>query len=247
MPAMEKLSRWQVHEATEVLVESFVDDPIWQFCYPNKMLRTATVYATFAANTHCLNLRTTYILKDDDGKIVSTVIFEDERLNPLIQLLGYIAQSQLILILFVKKLMLDGYAHSFPHAVGVVVLLPLLFVGYSFGSLFFGINLIRAYFKSYMLGRKDGWHEQKKKHLLAIGTLPTAQGNGHGSQLIKAVIAELEAEKYYGGYNLESSNPRNVTFYERNGFVNLGAVQLSGMTVTLLVRPDLHRPYTSTA
>ena len=55
---------------------------------------------------------------------------------------------------------------------------------------------------------------------------------------------ELEAEKYHGGYNLESSNPRNVAFYERNKFVNLGAAKLSGMTVTLMVRPDLHRPAT---
>ena len=43
-------------------------------------------------------------------------------------------------------------------------------------------------------------------------------------------------------YNLESSNPRNVSFYERNGFLNLGAVSLSGMVVTLMVRPDLYQP-----
>ena len=40
--------------------------------------------------------------------------------------------------------------------------------------------------------------------------------------------------------NLVSCNPRNVRFYERNGFISLGAVKLSGMTITLMVRPDLH-------
>ena len=80
-----------------------------------------------------------------------------------------------------------------------------------------------------------------KKHLEAIGTLPSEQGKGYGSTLLKAAFAELEAEKYYGGYFLESSNPRNVAFYERNEFFRLGAVQLSGMTVTLLVRPDMYR------
>ena len=143
---------------------------------------------------------------------------------------------------FVAKLVLDGAAGGALLLMAMILLSPIFFVGYVLCSIFFGFNLVRAYLKGSSLGRKQGWHKRKKKHLLAIGTLPSEQGKGYGSQLLKAVFLELEAEKYYGGYHLESSNPRNVAFYERNQFVNLGAVQLSGMTVTLLVRPDLYRP-----
>ena len=108
MPRMEKLSRCDVHEAAEVLVSSFVDDPVYKRCFPTKVLRSACVYAMFAAGIHCLNLRTTRVLKDDEGRIVSTVVFVDERLNPLLQLLGFIVQSQLILVFLVKKVVLQG-------------------------------------------------------------------------------------------------------------------------------------------
>jgi hypothetical protein len=59
--------------------------------------------------------------------------------------------------------------------------------------------------------------------------------------LLKAVFEELEAEKYYGGYKLESANPRNVSFYERNKFMNLVAANICGLTITILVRLDLHK------
>jgi hypothetical protein len=30
--------------------------------------------------------------------------------------------------------------------------------------------------------------------------------------------------------------------YERNGFLSLGAKNICGITITFMVRPDLHRP-----
>jgi len=239
---MEKMRCGDVHAAADVLVAAFDSDPVYQRSYPFQMLRQSSVYAMFAAGIYCLNMRSTRVLKDNDGKIVAAVVFEDEKLFPLLQLVGFIVQSQLMLFLLVKKIVLYSVAHGAVYIVALPITLPLVFVGYNLGNLFFGSNLVVAYCKGYWLGRKDGWHKQKKKHLLAIGTLPSEQGKGYGSTLLKEALAELEAEKYYGGYNLESSNPRNVSFYERNGFLNLGAVSLSGMVVTLMVRPDLYQP-----
>ena len=87
--------------------------------------------------------------------------------------------------------------------------------------------------------------KQKMKNLLAIGTLPSEQGKGVGSKLVAGALVELEAEQYYGGYWVESSNPRNVTFYEKNGFQRLDTANIVGCTLTYLVRPDLHKPTTS--
>jgi len=242
MPTMERMRCGDVHEASDVLVQAFDDDPVYKKSYPFQMLRQSTVYAMFAAGIYCLNMRSTRVLKDDDGRIVATVIFEDERLFPLLQLVGFVVQSLLTLFLVFKKVVLYSVAQGLAYVIALPITLPLVFVGYNFGNLFFGSNLVVAYCKSSSLGRKDGWHKQKKKHLLAVGTLPSEQGKGYGSTLLKEAFAELEAQKYYGGYHLESSNLRNVSFYERNGFLNLGAVTLSGMVVTLMVRPDLYKP-----
>ena len=39
----------------------------------------------------------------------------------------------------------------------------------------------------------------------------------------------------------ECDNPRNVSFYERNKFMNLVAANICGLTITILVRLDLHK------
>ena len=242
MAKMERCSLADVHEATEVIVESFNRDPVYTFCFPSEAMRTVFIYSVFAPGIYFLNLRSTRVLKDESGKIVSTVIFEDERLNPILQLLGFILQSFAMYVCMAKKIVLTLWKSS-PLAIATSILwVPVMVVAMHLCMFWFGFNLIRAYCAGASFGRADGWHKQKKKHLLAIGTLPSEQGKGYGSMLLKAVFAELEAEKYYGGYNLESSNPRNVAFYERNHFVSLGAATLSGLTITLMVRPDLHRP-----
>ena len=102
------------------------------------------------------------MLKDDNGKIVATVIFEDERLNPLLQLVGFIIQSQLIMFFFVAKLVMDGAAGGAFLLMAMILLSPIFFVGYVLCSIFFGFNLVRAYLKGSSLGRKQGWHKQRK-------------------------------------------------------------------------------------
>lgn len=242
MAKMVRLSHWDVHEATEVIVESFNLDPVYTFCFPNEVMRTVFIYSIFAPGIHFLNMRSTRALKDESGKIVCTVIFEDERLNPILQIIGFICQSLTMYVFMAKKIVLVVCKSSALVIATSLLWVPIMVVVMHLCMWWFGFNLIRAYCAGSSFGRADGWHKQKKKHLLAIGTLPSAQGKGHGSTLLKAAFAELEAEKYYGGYVLESSNPRNVRFYERNDFVSLGAVSLSGLTITLMVRADLHRP-----
>jgi GNAT superfamily N-acetyltransferase len=59
-------------------------------------------------------------------------------------------------------------------------------------------------------------HAPTAHHLQLLGTLPTHQGQGIGSQLIKTGLQradELNLPCY-----LESSNPQNVPFYKRHGF-----------------------------
>lgn len=65
---------------------------------------------------------------------------------------------------------------------------------------------------------KDAWY------LPTIAVDPACQGKGIGSQLMKHALAMVDA-KGLTAY-LESSNPRNMSLYERCGFVTMGKIQI---------------------
>ncbi len=86
--------------------------------------------------------------------------------------------------------------------------------------------------------KMDKWHpEERHWHLPMIGVEPNSQGRGLGGALMRHAIArsdEDEASAY-----LESSNPRNISLYERHGFEVMGKIQIgAGPPVT----PMLRRP-----
>jgi RimJ/RimL family protein N-acetyltransferase len=56
-------------------------------------------------------------------------------------------------------------------------------------------------------------------YLEAIGTVPEARGQGIGPTVLTPVLDRCDAERLPA--YLESSNPQNIPFYERHGFVKL--------------------------
>jgi len=62
--------------------------------------------------------------------------------------------------------------------------------------------------------------EEPHWYLSAIGTRPAAQGQGSGHLLLQPMLDRCDAEGLPA--YLESSNPRNVPFYFRHGFVSVG-------------------------
>jgi ribosomal protein S18 acetylase RimI-like enzyme len=56
-------------------------------------------------------------------------------------------------------------------------------------------------------------------YLEAIGTVPAARGKGIGPTVLVPVLDQCDAERLPA--YLESSNPRNISFYERHGFTKL--------------------------
>lgn len=57
-------------------------------------------------------------------------------------------------------------------------------------------------------------------YLPLIAVDPTAQNQGHGSALLNYALARCDKDGLPA--YLESSNPRNITLYERHGFERLG-------------------------
>jgi len=72
-------------------------------------------------------------------------------------------------------------------------------------------------------------------YLAFVGTRPEARGAGSASDLITAMTDRCDVEGYPA--YLESSEPENVAFYERHGFLVTGEVEIdSGPTVPLMWR-----------
>ena len=74
-------------------------------------------------------------------------------------------------------------------------------------------------------------------YLPLIGVDPLAQGRGCGAALLRYALQSCDRDGI-AAY-LESSNPRNISLYERHGFERLGTIQ-AGASPTMV--PMLRRP-----
>ena len=82
-----------------------------------------------------------------------------------------------------------------------------------------------------------GYHpEEPHWYLAALGGDIKAQGKGMGSILMKHALVRVDRERLPA--YLESSNPRNIPFYERHGFETIGRIQAGSSPV---ITPMLRR------
>jgi GNAT superfamily N-acetyltransferase len=61
-------------------------------------------------------------------------------------------------------------------------------------------------------------------YLPLIGVDPACQGRGYGAALMRHALSRCDRDG--APAYLESTNPRNITLYERHGFERLGTVQV---------------------
>ena len=87
-----------------------------------------------------------------------------------------------------------------------------------------------------LFGRMGELHpKQVHWHLPLIGVDPAVQGRKLGEQLLRPALAHCDAEGVLA--YLESSNPRNVPFYERLGFRAQSVLQVGDSpTITPMLR-----------
>ena len=84
----------------------------------------------------------------------------------------------------------------------------------------------------------SNFHPQEPHwYLPLIGVDPACQGAGHGTELMRHALRRCDADHKLA--YLESSNPRNIPFYERLGFERLGVIQAgtSPQIVPMLRKP----------
>lgn len=84
-------------------------------------------------------------------------------------------------------------------------------------------------------------HHPREPHwyLEALGAVPEAQGTGVGRLVLQPVLDRCDTERLPA--YLESSNPRNWSFYERHGFVRGEPLPVpSGCPVLMPMRRQAH-------
>lgn len=79
--------------------------------------------------------------------------------------------------------------------------------------------------------------EEPHWYLPLVGVEPNAQGSGIGGALMRHAVARCDQDRALA--YLESSNPRNISLYERHGFEVMGQIQVGAAP---LVTPMLRRP-----
>ena len=84
--------------------------------------------------------------------------------------------------------------------------------------------------------KMDEWHpEEPHWYLPIIGVEPNAQGSGLGGALMRHATARADRDGLPA--YLESSNPRNISLYERHGFEAMGEIRIGqGPLVTPMFR-----------
>ena len=78
-------------------------------------------------------------------------------------------------------------------------------------------------------------------YLGVIGTDPSSQGSGIGTQLLKAFCEVSASDPLSSGVYLETAQPSNLRFYERAGFTETGRGNLGDATLWCMFLPHERR------
>ena len=88
-----------------------------------------------------------------------------------------------------------------------------------------------------MFEQMDEFHpEEPCWHLAFIAVDPAQIGNGYGSKMLEHTLKVCDADKKLA--YLESTNPANITLYQRHGFELVGEIQAGSSPVLYPMRRE---------
>lgn len=235
------------HDAASTLAEAFQEDPMFMRAFKNPRARYVGAY-TVAASQLVSGTGYADVLTDDTTDVLeSTILWEKAKDD---YRFGYFELGLRTAIMAFSNYfyMIKGAAYSVGLSKQIGGLLNSLLV------LIYGVCtlwVIRFLFEFIRMGLVYGYistkgrefislyekefgnlGKRRGKYLMMTGTLSTARGQGIGSKLMKYSLDILDKSNLYDYYYLESSNTKNIPFYERHAFVKVGEAAVLGETVS---------------
>lgn len=242
----------QQHEAASTIADAFQADPLFMKAFRNTRARYVATYTIAAAFMGTGTGSADVLVNHTTNVLTSTCLWEETVEN---YRLGVVEMGvrNVIMAFSVYYYMVKGatYSVGFSKQVGGLLnAIPVILYGVcTFWVVRFLFEFFRmAFVYGFIVYKGDefiGQYEKEFgklgkscKHLSMIGTLETARGQGIGSTLIKYSLDNLDKSNIYDYYYLESSNPKNVPFYERHGFIKIGELKVMGEMVTYMIRKN---------
>ena len=249
-----KSASWrQYHEAASVIADAFQSDPLFMKAFTNDRARYVATYAVAAAQIGSGSCSTDVLVDENTKVLQSACLWEetkhDYRLGVLELIVRNVIMAFSTYFYFVKG---ATYRIGYSEHIGGL-LNAILVILYGVCTLwvirflleFFRFGIVYAYIAakgSRFISEYEKQHGKLGKHckhLSMIGTLSAFRGQGIGSMLMKYTLQKVDSSNgsvVYDYQYLESSNPKNVPFYQRHGFVTVGEMGIMGGTVTYMIR-----------
>lgn len=226
--------------------------------FRNDNARYVATYAIAAAQIGSGVCSTDVLVDDTTNVLESACLWEKTKENCKLGILELIVRN-IIMSFSIYYYLVKGatYRVGFSKQIGgllnsILVILygvcTLWVIRFLFEFFAFGIGYVIVVIKGdgfisqyeEKLFRESGKKLGKRcNHLSMIGTMATSRGQGIGTKLMQYTLAtrvDDNSEVVYDYSYLESSNPQNVPFYQRNGFVIVGEMMSMGNKVTFMVR-----------
>lgn len=256
------LPRKYNHDAAMTIADAFQEDPLFTKGSRNPRARLVLTYAIAASQIGSGSGFSDVLFSsptaDDDGggdsssnAILCACVWEKTKDDFKYGTFELILKNMLMgFSMYYYLIKGAAYTVGYHKQVGVVINVILVIL-YSVCTLWifrFLFELFRvAFVYSYMVAEGSRFLKKyeadtgqqlgkRAKHLSMVGTLTASRGQGVGSALMRYTLKKHDESNLYDYYYLESSNPKNVPFYERHGFVVTGDAKVMGEKATFMIR-----------
>jgi ribosomal protein S18 acetylase RimI-like enzyme len=192
-----------------------------------------------------MNMPTIALATDDDRNRVFSTIMLSFANDPVTRWLmpsahNYVTHAPVINQIFCGAAIDNQSAYKTENIEGVAMWLPpgVLPDDEQFAGLLFGVlpEEIGEDAANFFTAMAEYHPKEPCWYLAVLAVDPTCQGNGYGAALMKEALAMID-EQGMPAY-LESSNPRNISLYERYGFEPMGEIQFGlSPVLTPMYRP----------
>lgn len=225
---MEQLNSSDINETIDLLVDEYMNDPLWVYGVSDEKLRKMAIYSTVSVD---VSIDATWVLRDN-GKITNAVVFEDPGcMFSILQMFYYPF----------KYIARESFGGANPCTFVVAILYGLVTCVYPrflLSMCAFNSNRSNILSSGLTCLKGEGFNVPGIKKLIAIISSSGDEEQDSASDLLNGACNELKKQDIYEGYFIVVADTLKVPFFKRNNFVQIGTDEFKDKTVTYMVRTE---------